>query len=323
MPSDPAPRKVVIGTCIYPMYGGRRPYPGLQARLEELAGLVDGMAALAGESGDTGLDLAVLPEVAVNGGMEGSATEVSFPVAGPVAEHMAQVGRRHRCYVVAPMFLAEEDGGFSNACVLFDRVGEVAGIYRKVHPVSDYARDLLEGGVTPGTEFPVFDCDFGRLGLQICFDVQFETGWQALADGGAEIVAWPTMSPQTVQPALYARRHGYYVVSSNWRNNATVFEPNGMVAAQIREPASLLVHRVDLSFEILGWQPTLRNGAALTEAFGDGVGYHYSEAEDAGVFWSNDPNKPIAAMVRELGLRRLSEVVEHNRALQDAMRPAG
>lgn len=47
---DGSPRKVVIGTCMYAMYGGGNPYPGLEQRLEELADLIDGMAALAGEA---------------------------------------------------------------------------------------------------------------------------------------------------------------------------------------------------------------------------------------------------------------------------------
>ena len=40
----------------------------------------------------------------------------------------------------------------------------------------------------------------------------------------------------------------------------------------------------------------------LTEAYGDAVGFHYSEAEDQGVFWSNDPHHPVGSMLEELGL---------------------
>ena len=122
------------------------------------------------------------------------------------------------------MFLAEEEeAGFSNACVLVGRDGEPAVTYRKVFPVSAYDHPLLEGSVTPGTEFPVFDCDFGRLGMQICFDGCYPEGWAALGATGAEVVVWPTMSPQTVRPAAYAHEHGYHVVTSTWRNNATIF----------------------------------------------------------------------------------------------------
>ena len=321
-PSHESPRKVVIGTCIYAMYGGRNPYPGLESRLKELADIIDRMAAQAHTAYGGGLDLAVLPEVAVNGGLEGTAGQVSFPLQGVVAERMGAVARQHATYVIVPLFLEEEDGAsWSNACVLIDREGEVVGIYRKVFPVSAYDKPLLEGGVTPGVEFPVFDCDFGKLGMQICFDVTFEAGWEALAAAGAEIVAWPTQSPQTVQPLIYARRFGYYLVSSTWRNNATLFEPNGMIAAQIREPEQVLVHRVDLSYAILGWQPKLGNGALFTKTYGARAGFRYSEEEDGGIFWSNDPDKSIGEMVAELGLEMPEEAVARNRALQDEMRP--
>jgi hypothetical protein len=213
------------------------------------------------------------------------------------------------------------------------------GIYRKVHPVAANGARVLEDGVAPGQEFPVFECDFGRLGIQICFDVEFDDGWETLARKGAEIVVWPSQSPQTVQPAAHALRHRYYVVSSTWRNNAAFFEPTGMMAAQILSqveegspagaafaprrvfhPERVLVRQIDLSYQILGWQPPLRNGAALREKYGDRVGFHYSEAEDRGLFWSNDPQMPIGRMVRDMGLETLDGALERNLKLQDAIR---
>jgi hypothetical protein len=93
-----------------------------------------------------------------------------------------------------------------------------------------------------------------------------------------------------------------------------------MIAAQILPPERVLVQQIDLSCLILPWQPELRNGAALSERYGDKVGYHYSEAEDRGLFWSNDPRTPIGQMVRELGLETLAESLERNHKLQDALR---
>jgi len=286
-----------------------------------LAGLVHDMAAEAEANCGGGLDLAVLPEVAVNGGLKGDARSVSFPFDGVVHERMGEVARRCNCYVVVPLFLDEGDFTFSNACVLLDRSGEVAGIYRKVFPVAPYDHTTLEGGVTPGTEFPVFDCDFGHLGMQICFDGCFREGWAELGAAGAELVVWPTMSPQTVRPAVYAYEYGYHVVSSTWRNNATIFRPNGMVAAQIRDPERLLVQQLDLSYAVIGWQSSLHNGAIFTDTYGDAAGFQYSEAEDNGIFWSNDPAQPIGAMIEALGLETVSQVLARNIALQDEVRP--
>ena len=93
-----------------------------------------------------------------------------------------------------------------------------------------------------------------------------------------------------------------------------------MTAAQIREPDRILVSEIDLTYTLISWQPELRNGAVLSEAYGDRVGYMYSEAEDWGIFWSNDPSTPIDRMVREQGLETRDEILARNRELQDRIR---
>jgi predicted amidohydrolase len=312
-------RKVVIGTAMHNMFC---PYPGLQARLSELAALVDRMAeeAAANYSG-TGLDLAVLPENAVNGNWQGPAEEVSLPLEGPVLDVMGEVARRRHCYVVVPLYLVDdpEKGCYSNAAVLLDRNGEVAGIYRKVFPVVATGADTAEIGVIPGTEFPVFDCDFGRLGIQICYDMAFDEGWEALRRQGAEIIAWPSQWPGQIHPSSRALRGRCFVVSSTWRNNACLLDPTGHLLREIRQDG-VFVEQIDLEYVILGWQPRLRNGAAFDDAYGARAGYRYSEMEDCGIFWSNDPETPIAEMVRALGLETRPDALEHCRRVSSRLR---
>ena len=314
------PRKVVVGTAIFGPYGK---YPGLDDRLRVLGGLIDEMARqAAGKYPGHGLDLAILPETTVTANI-GPASTRAIRLDGPVRETFGALARKHKTYIVAPMDLAEEGPmgtTYSNAAVLFDRKGNVAGIYRKAHPVALVGSDELEGGITPGRDYPVFDCDFGKLGIQICWDIQFDNGWAALAEKGAEIVAWPTASPSTAQPASRAAHHRYYVVSSTWREDATVFEPTGLVAAQVETPGKVLVHQLDLSYAVLGWSAPLKNGKALTEKFGERVGFHYEPREDLGLFWSNDPETTIGTMIGSLGLEELDAQVARNRQLQDTAR---
>src|SRR5579859_7534128 len=112
------PRKVIVGTAMHNMF---HPYPGLQLRLGELAGLVDRMAkeAAARYSGAR-LDIAVLPEMAVNGGREGSMAEVAYPLEGLVLDVMGTVARERQCYIVVPLYLVDdrEKGLYSNAAAL-------------------------------------------------------------------------------------------------------------------------------------------------------------------------------------------------------------
>jgi predicted amidohydrolase len=304
--SNTRPRKAIVGTVMQSFWG---PYPGLRSRLDQLAGIVDQMAAQAKEIYGRGLDLAILPETAITGEAGDNALARSVSFEGDVEAAFTRKAREHSCYIVVPTYLLESKPKkmCSNAALLVGRNGEVLGTYRKIHLVVSLDRGTMEGGATPGDALPVFDCDFGKLGIQICYDMEFREAWAELTACGAELIAWPTQSPQTSQPASRARENRCYIVSSTWRHNASIFEPTGKIVAQIKPPQSILVHELDLSYALLPWSSRLRNGEALRQAYGDKVGFHYYEDEDRGIFWSNDPNMTIGEMVRSIGLLELEE----------------
>ena len=304
------------------MFNMNTDYPGLEVRLRELGEFIDEMAARAGQKyAGAGLDVAALPEYAVSGGRNGKAAEVSSPIAGPVEEVIGGKAREHSCYVVLPLLLVEDrdKGVFSNAAVLFDRKGEVAGIYRKVHAVPGPGEDELEGGCIAGRDFPVFTCDFGKVGIQICYDMAFDDGWETLERKGAEVVVWPSQWPGQISPSARALMHGYFILTSTWRNNASLIDPTGHIIREIREDG-VFVEQIDLEYIILHWHGSLKEGKAFDEAYGDRAGYLYDAAEDAGIFWSNDPDKPIATMIKELDLTPKDVQLAESRRAQDEIR---
>lgn len=322
---DRPPRKIIIGTTMTRWYND---YPGLEGRLEQMGGLIDELAEKARSKYGRSLDLALFTEYAITAGKLGSAREAAVPLDRAIIEALGSKAREHDTYIVfGGIFLDDAaTGACSNAAVVIDRQGRVVGRYVKVHPVLDRidpdGQVVLEGGVTPGAEYNTFDLDFGRVGVQICYDVEYPEGWRRLAEQGAEIVLYPTQSPQLTRPGMYAATHEYWVVSSTFRNNASLFEPGtGLVAAQITEPDRTLVHEVDLSYVLLPWSSRLRNGAAFEEVFGERVGKHYSESEDRGIFWSNDPKTTIGQMARSLGLLETpAEQQARAREAQDRLR---
>jgi predicted amidohydrolase len=319
IPAAGPPRKVVVGSLMYSMWG---PYPGLAKRLDVLSSFIDAMSETARQKYRADLDIVALPEVAVTGEVRGSAKDTAVPLEGTVLDTLGTAARRNKTYIVVPLYLAEDTtkSKLYNACVLLNRQGEITGVYRKVHPVAAENSDQLEGGVLPGKDFPVFTCDFGKVGLQICYDVFFDDGWESLARKGAEMVIWPTQSPQIIGAQCRAHRHHYYVVSSTWRNNISLVDPTGAVIAQQTKQPGLLVEQIDLSYVLLGWQPKLRNGAALTERYRKAVGFRYSEAEDGGIFWSNDPKQSVMEMVRAVGLELSADSLDRARRLQNRLR---
>ena len=298
------PRKIVVGTTIFSIFPQEKPYLGIDERLKEVGQRVDEMAALARTNHGRGLDIAVFPENVLNPPRDNQSLEArAVPFDEKIKNAIGAMARRHNTYVVISFNLLEEGGAgiVSNVAVLFDRQGEVAGIYRKVFPVADLNQRTLEGGKKPGNDFPIFEADFGRVGLMICYDMGFEDGFESYAAEGVDLVLWPTMSPQTIVPRLNARRFGLYIVSSTPRSNASVFDPLGEIVAQTRVEGSVTCE-IDLDYRIVMWQAALRNGEALREKYGDKVGFRYSESEDYGIFWSNDPELPIGKMLEETGI---------------------
>lgn len=78
------------------------------------------------------------------------------------------------------------DGVYYNAAYLYNRQGERAGCYRKAFSFG------LEGNFfASGTEFSVFDTDFGRVGILLCYDIGFPETARKLSLAGAELLCIP------------------------------------------------------------------------------------------------------------------------------------
>lgn len=308
------PRKVLIATTMVAFRGSAG------ERAEQAASVIEQAVSKSLISCGRGPDIIVLPEHCLQNDGVPSASTRAVAIDGPELAGMKRIARRLQVYLIVPAILApRSDGsGFTNSAILIDRRGDISGIYDKVHPVLR-PDNTLEGGITPGESFPVFECDFGRVGIQICWDLCYADGWERLAEHGAEIVALCSASPQTVRPAMHALRGGYFVVTSTPRNNASIFTPIGTLAAQTRDEP-ILIHQIDLAYAVVHWAAQLEEGRALTRRFGPRVGYTYSETEDTGVFWSNDPQTPVKNMITELGLAEMSEHVEASRQAAQRLR---
>ena len=307
----PGPRKVIVGTSLFSVFTSERPYVSLDHRLKEIGQRLGEIDADARKKYGRGADIAVFPELSLNprGEEAGDLIARAVPLEGKVRNALGKMAKSRGTYLVVSFNMLEKGRTgpeVSNAAVIFDRQGKLAGIYRKAF-LTPKPDGSLEGGKIPGAEFPVFDTDFGRIAVAICFDLGFDEMMQTYASKGAELVLWPSMSPQTLMPRVYARRFGFHIVSSTPRDNASVFDPAGHIAAQTTTEGPV-TEQIDLSYAIVHFQPAARNGQALAERFGSRVGFRYSTTEDTGIFWSNDPSQPIGVMLQECGILSEAEL---------------
>ncbi len=176
-------RKLTIGTGTmrHATLDPNDPVPAsADARFQEAEGLVS-------EARRRGCDVLCLPELFADPSQGVKMNTWAEEIGGPATAWLARMARRHHMILVTSVAL--RDGSeIANTGVIYDRTGELAGAYRKVHlPAGE--RDVG----APGTDFPVFDVEGVRMGIQICYDLKFPEGCRILAVNGAEIIFWPTM----------------------------------------------------------------------------------------------------------------------------------
>ncbi|HLW77278.1 MAG TPA: carbon-nitrogen hydrolase family protein [Bryobacteraceae bacterium] len=167
-------------------------------------------------------DLVVLPETFL-GQNESSAQSLD----GPCIRAFAELALKHGTYIVCPIDRRHQDRRF-NSAVLIDRAGRIAAVYDKIQPLW-WTECQLEPPVVPGEDVVVCDTDFGRLGLSICFDINWPGHWRALAEAGAELVVWPSAYSGGRLLQAHAIQNHYYILTSTWWPDCRVYDIDGSV----------------------------------------------------------------------------------------------
>ncbi len=189
-----------------------------------------------------GTDIILLPEGITIVGSGRSYVDVATPVPGRDTEFLGKLAREKNAYIAAGI-LEREGAAVYNTSVLVDRQGKLVGKYRKVY----LPREELEGGVTPGDSFPVFETDFGRVGMMICYDVFFPDPARALAAQGAELILMPIWGGPERLAVARALENRVFLAASGYGHPTYVMDPDGELLATATEEGSVALATIDLN----------------------------------------------------------------------------
>ncbi|HTV71394.1 MAG TPA: carbon-nitrogen hydrolase family protein [Rhizobiaceae bacterium] len=173
----------------------------MQATAGDPGANLDRIARAAREAAAAGATLLVTPELAHTGyGAGPDVTRYAEAFDGDLATKLAQLSRETGIAII--MGFAERDGDTIYNSALFTD-GERQAVYRKSHLYGDYERNLFVPGEPSNT---IVEIDGMKLGILICYDVEFPENVRRLAEAGVDGIMVPTALPASDHAELIARK---------------------------------------------------------------------------------------------------------------------
>jgi predicted amidohydrolase len=243
-----------------------------RSRPIEVAANLDRLAAAADTAAQQGADLLLTPEMFLTGydiGVD-AVRRLAQPRDGDSARVVAEIARRAGLAVVygypeRPAVRDGEDGDRAdggadvvfNAVQLIDSGGAALANYRKTHLFGELDASMFSASPLPS---PLVDLDGWRLGMLICYDVEFPENARRLALAGADLILAPTanMVPYEVVATTTVPARAYenqiYLAYANYCGFegrleycglSCVAAPDGTVAARAGQDETVLVAELD------------------------------------------------------------------------------
>ena len=200
----------------------------------------------------------------------------NFPVyaeeeGGPVWQQLSEYANQYGIYLIGgSMPEKDAEGKVYNTSYIFDRQGKQIGKHRKVHLF-----DIdIKGGqtfkesdtLTAGDHDTVFNTEFGKMGVMLCFDIRFPELARMMVSDGAKAIFVPAAFNMTTGPAHWelsfrtrALDNQIYMIGCapmrdesagyiSW-GHSIVTDPWGRVMEMLDEKEGILLTELDLDYE--------------------------------------------------------------------------
>lgn len=200
----------------------------------------------------------------------------NFPIyaekeGGPVWQQLSGYAKQYGIYLIGGSMPEKDvEGNVYNTSYIFDREGKQIGKHRKVHLF-----DIdVKGGqtfkesdmLTAGDSDTVFDTEFGKIGVMLCFDIRFPELSRMMVNDGAKVIFVPAAFNMTTGPAHWelsfrtrALDNQIYMVGCapardvsagyiSW-GHSIVTDPWGRVIDMLDEKKGILLAELDMDYE--------------------------------------------------------------------------
>jgi len=250
-------------------------------------------------------DLVLLPETIGLAGMPASEIpRVAEESDGPTAQRLGSLARQGHMNVVAG-HLVRDGGRLFNRALVFGRDGKLVGYSDKVHPVGNEAH----AGVSPGEHPGTFDLDFGRIGVAICFDINWPGLWTELAARRVDFACWLSAYDGGFPLRSYAWVHGYPIVSSVLSYHARLYDITGEQTTLTSRWQRVGFLELNLDRGLFHTDNQMHKLIEIQARYGDAVKLRTLTEEHLFVLESRDPRVTVRDVMAEFGLETYRDYI--------------
>jgi len=233
-------------------------------------------------------------------------TEQRITKSEEVLKQFSDFSKKNKCYTICAVDTPAANGMFYNSAIVIDRQGKRIGAYHKIHPTEGE----IEDGTMPGPLFqPVIQTDFGKIGIQICFDVLWDDGWEMYRKQGAEIIFFPSAFPGGQMINSRAWKHKCVVVSSTRKGTSKICGITGEELAKTGfwNP-QLCWAPVNLEKAFLHLWPFVKHFPEIQKKYGRKVDIKIFHEEEWAVIESLSPDVFVNDILKEFNLKTHEEI---------------
>lgn len=252
-------------------------------------------------------DLIVLPEFC---DLSGEGVEYLKIRKTQVLDFFASVAKSNKCYIAFGTEREDNNGNWRNSCIVVDRNGSIAGIYDKNFPTIGE----MESGIRASDKAPLIECDFGRVAVAICFDLNFDELRLKYAKEKPDLIIFSSMYHGGVVQNTWAYTCRSYFVSSVYRGNPSeIRNPMGDIIASTTNYFDFVVAKINLDCKLVHLDYNWSRLTSLKEKYGTTVKIS-DPGKLASVLITSENNKVTASeMVKEFEIEMLDDYLKRAR----------
>jgi predicted amidohydrolase len=261
------------------------------------------------------LDLLVLPELCdrpkVNSISPDKQMEIIKSGNSKFLEYLQDVAKTNKIYIAYPGYRTDADGNLRNSNSIIDRNGLVVGSYDKNHLVMDENSKL---GAKYSEDLLVLDLDFGRVGLAVCFDLNFTELLDKYRNKGVEVLIFSSEYHGGLMQNYWAYQlRAFFAGSIRPPAPSSIVSPLGELIAKSTNYHNYVTETINLDYFIIHLDENWEKITAMKQKYGSKV--RVLDPGQLGVVMVSSESKDLSkeALIAEFGFLLIDDYLEMSR----------